>query len=815
MVGASLLLAGGAITAIVTAPKPDFDKMLRQASALVEREEYQAALDGLNKKLQPYVNHGDVKDPLRGQFHLLRARAVYLGQKKAGVDREENARTVVDEYSLAKQHGAPPEPRDSAFLADCYVSLGKYGRAIDLAAELPADQRAARGRILKRIVDRQLADPAQSSENSLKLLADYLKDGDLSPADRAWALARQAELLVRQGLLESAIAKLVQTMPSLVDTAGPEALGELYLILGRCYLETGAIAEAARQLETASHLLLQTDPRWAHAEVLLGRIDELIRTPEDGREQARQKYQTVLDRFIGSPARLPALLAMGELEAQAGDKAGVEASLAAYSELVQAMMEGASSHEVSVQSVTTSLLDRAAARFSNSDFEASIRYATLAERLHARDAAPPEVLLAIATAHRASAEQTLAPVRDAERAAPDLASLDPATREQVRLHLLTAGAYFKRHADRIGIADNAGFGRSLWQGADSFDLGGEAEQAIALFSDYARYFPGDSREPEARYRLGMAYQARGDYTTASEAFRSLVADAQSAGSPAGPFADASLVPLAQCILLDADASNDHEAEDLLNRVLRGEAGGTTTLQYRSALVTAASIKTRRGDFAGAIQHLEEAVQRYPDDPQRASLLYNLADACRLDARAISRTLTDAMPDSRKQQLLDTRLQRLRRAQELFEEVRVAIESRDPRRLTGLDRLQLRNSYFFVADCAFEIKDFDTAIRRYDAARERYAQDPASMVAMMQIVNAYVEMGDLTRAATAQQRAVMFYRSIPAAAWADPDLPISREDWQHWLDSMRALRPLGEAAAPPVQTPIPLPGNTAAAGTQEP
>jgi tetratricopeptide (TPR) repeat protein len=294
-------------------------------------------------------------------------------------------------------------------------------------------------------------------------------------------------------------------------------------------------------------------------------------------------------------------------------------------------------------------------------------------------------------------------------------------------------------------------------------------------------------------------------------YRGLVADGRTAGTNAGPLADASLVPLAQCLLMDAAPENDAEARGLLSEVIEGKSGSVGTAQYRQALVVMASMLSRTGDYAGAIQHLEEAVRRFAEDPELPTLMYNLADAHRLDAKAIARTLTEALPDSRKQLLTETRQARLRRAMELFDRVRSTLESRDGRRLSALERLQLRNSYFFMGDCAFELRDFDGAIRRYDAAREKYPQDPASMVAMIQIVNGYVEQGDLARAATAQQRAVMFYKSMPAAAWNDPDLPMTREDWQRWLDSMKALKPLGESA-PVVE--VPRGGATAGAGEGE-
>lgn len=69
--------------------------------------------------------------------------------------------------------------------------------------------------------------------------------------------------------------------------------------------------------------------------------------------------------------------------------------------------------------------------------------------------------------------------------------------------------------------------------------------------------------------------------------------------------------------------------------------------------------------------------------------------------------------------------------------------------------------------AFDLKDYETAIRHYDAARERYPKDPASLVAMIQIVNAYIELGDTQRAQTANYRAKAFYDSLIGVERPEP------------------------------------------------
>ena len=752
------------------------------------------AIELLNARLLPYYNANQLGANMGHKFHLLRARSVYLGDKKLGVESEKNAERVVEEYAEAAPEGVTLEPQDQYFLADANVILGRFDRALQLAGALPQDRRVDRGRIVKRVVEKRLEVSQVDPDETLRLLAEFLKDQELSVADRAWALARQAELLLHQGLTERAIAKLVQTMPALVAEAGPDRLAELYLLLGKAYWETGAILDASRQLEQAAALLGESDLRRAEAEVLLARIHEQThQPPEEARAEAKQKYESVISRFETSPAALSAMLGLGEVCAATAD---LEGSFAAYSRLVKALGAGRKSPDISLAGVATSLLDRFSARLESGDVPAAMKYASLAEQLFPRDGVPPEVLMAIATAHRRSAEAHLKEAGGTK--AVDLANLDPATREQTRLDLETAAQYYKLHADRVGFSDNSAFGNSLWMAADCSDLAGDPDQAIPYFLDYVKFFPNEPRQAEARFRLGQNYQAKGDYGMAAKMYRGLKDETTEHGRTTGPYGDASNVPLAKTLLLDGDPGNDAEAEQLLEAVVRGTVGDTNSPQYRDALVELGELKRHRGDFAAAITHLEEAIARFPGDPKIDDLRYELGDSYRQDARAISKKLEEGMPDTRKQALREARLARLRKGQELFGQVRASLEGRDGRRLSKLEQIELRNSYFYLGDCAFDLKDFETAIHHYDAARERYPKDPASLVAMIQIVNAYLELGDRQRAQTAQNRASAFYESLPASVWNDPNLPMDRDDWQRWLDSIAQLRPASVDERPRVQ-----------------
>ena len=67
-----------------------------------------------------------------------------------------------------------------------------------------------------------------------------------------------------------------------------------------------------------------------------------------------------------------------------------------------------------------------------------------------------------------------------------------------------------------------------------------------------------------------------------------------------------------------------------------------------------------------------------------------------------------------------------------------------RRRTRPDKLYLKLSHFYRADCVYDLGKYEEAIKLYDAAAFRYQDDPSALAAYVQIVNAYCALGKPTR-----------------------------------------------------------------------
>lgn len=801
LAGALLLLGGGIVAAFLTAPKPDYTSGLIEAHQLVDAQEYEDAIEVLNRRVVPYINTGVYSDDQLAEFHTLVGRSIAMGQKDKGLDREENNRHILEEFGEVEKLAHKLEPDDVALLVDALISLDDIERAVDRTATLPDSHRDRRTGLYTRLVDRCLAGPKPREDRAIEIISTLLADPELTNETKIWALTKQTEIAINRGFAEDAIAKILRTMPRLMTADSPE-VGELFLLLGRAYIETGANEEAEQQLARAAELIPTSSVSSARLQLMLARIEE---TRNDF-ATAKERYTFVLANFADTDELLPALLGLAEADASLEF---YDQSVEHYSRIVTEIRGGRQSPHATPDLVGRSLMSRFTDQMSRNDPTMALKFGNLSELLYGIDAAPPEVLLGLAEAHRRLAEEVLPPRRADDESILRLAELDPATQAQVRQHLISAGTYYRTHADRVIVNDSNRYAQSLWGAADMFDRAGDLDSARTAFREYVGAFPGDPRQAEAKYRMAQAAQTRGDFEEATGLYRELIQGGATADL--GPWADASYVPLAQTLLLDGDPKNDADAEQLLLTVVSGSVGGTETPNFRSAVLELGQYYHLTAQHERAIERLEEMTTRFPDHPKILGVQYRLADSYRRSAGQIDKRLREAMPDSQRQELIQTRTDRLRKALTVFEQVRAGLETKDQRRRTALEDVQLRNSYFYLGDCAFDLKDDDLAIRHYDAAKERYPKDPASLVAMIQIVNAHVRQGDMKRAAAANERAKRFFESLPDTVWDDPNLPMSRKDWERWLGStLEIARPGGAAPATTAAATPAAPPATAAA-----
>lgn len=777
----TLLVAGGMLMlgiaySISTTPDPDVTPVIRQANRLIENEEYQRAIDVLNTKVYPWVEKEEAPTGDKILYHLAKARSIYRGQQKLGLDDDRNHVSVVREYLEAERLGGVLEPQDLAALANTYISRDEMDLAMQRAAEIPESKRFIRDAVQKRAVEEMLDRVVPQTEKAMTLLADMLIDPNLPIDDRVWALETQGQTRLAEGFADETVTRILRAIPRL-DGASADGLSRLHLILAKAYVELGAVPQAGAQVEQAQRLAADGDPHYP--EILL--MKALVEDAQGDTPLARDHFAEIVSNYSSSSALPLAMLGLGETEAALEE---TELSLEAYTNLVRRYDDFGIESYPSRQQILDSLLARAGDTLSAGEPLDSIRYANLAEELYRGQEIPTGVLGALAGAHQAAAEQILGqPVAEVKT----LMGLDPSTRAEVQRHLIASATNYSMHGERFVISSIDTYADSLWRSADLFDRAGDQPEAIQAFKTYAESMPSDPRHAEAMFRLAESLRALGDFTAAADVYRGLIEMREStSGADIGAFADASHVPLAQAYLYDEDTENDAKAEELLVTALDGTMGSTETELFRDALLELAGLYDRTERPERAIERYDEFMSRYPDDPEAGALLFRLADAHRRLADIIQDSMGEAMPAAERNRRQAQIVRHRREAIASYEKTIAELGSR-PRSALGIyESIALRNAHFYLGDCAFDLGDYEQAIGYYDQARDTYVNDPASLVAMVQIVNAYIATGQIGRARTANERAKRFYATIPDEVWDDPNLPMDRRDWERWLESSSEL-----------------------------
>jgi tetratricopeptide (TPR) repeat protein len=329
------------------------------------------------------------------------------------------------------------------------------------------------------------------------------------------------------------------------------------------------------------------------------------------------------------------------------------------------------------------------------------------------------------------------------------------------------------YSKALTLLDDKTYGDALWRGIDLYEKAGDVNRAIAALQLFVAERPEDVLAPEALLRLGRACQAAGLYDKAVTTFQQI-----QFRYPKSFAASKSAVPLAQAFLAKGPAFYA-KAEAVLLGILEDNPALTPeALEFRQSLFELAQLYYRTGRYEESVRRLEELVDRYPDEPRLGQLLFLMGDSYRKSANLLTARIAAATQPSEMAQATSAKRERLAQAHDYYDHTLDTYHLNPPS--TELDRLYQKLSYFYRAECVFDLGNYDQAIHLYDAAAFRYQDDPSSLAAYVQIVNAYCAMGKMDEARTANERAKWLLQRMPAEAFDNGGFTMPREYWDQWL-----------------------------------
>ena len=664
--------------------------------------------------------------------------------------------------------------------AHAWISLGDLEAARESLGQMQGiaqrsgggtEAHLRRNNVLRRLVEVSLNHSDLSEESMMELLDGYRSDPLLDEGDEVWAIARQAQLRIELGRPEEAVAHLLIDMrrfePSL-EKNSDLSFGELYALLARGYYAMGDFPYAQFHVQQAMDVIRSADPVRGEPLVLLGQIA----VAQGHWDEAFEFFDEVVRDYPSTRSAIPALLGRAEVYSVLGDD---DRSFADYRTLQQELIDGRPRRDVTAADVAGSLSNRHDAAITMGRLDAALQYVLLAESVYSPGRVPGQLFYRIASTSRQAADNGIA---DARRRQPGaaLGRVDPKLRYAANEHYRRAGDYFVRHARALAGRPGADehWADSLWLAADSYDLGGWNALAITHFVEYvAGRSEADPRRPDAVFRLAQVHHADMNYESAIRFYDQVLVQ-----HPRSHVASRSHVPLARCLLM---LDRRPEAEQHLLQVVSGQQHlRPDAVDYRDALIELGTLYHDDGRYVTAIERLDEAVRRYPEDDRITQIRFRLGDSYRRHAASIDVDLglPGVLPVERDR-LEKQRTQYLESARNFFA---VIVEADDGSAASaGADARQiLRYAYLYRAECAFDLGLYAEAIEYYDQVASRFSQHHSSMTALIQIVNCYVNLGDADRARTAHRRALVRLKTLPDEAFEAMDALLDRAAWEQWL-----------------------------------
>jgi tetratricopeptide (TPR) repeat protein len=754
-----------------------FPQALSDIAANFEANNLEKAAEGLNR-LEENLNLASHQDLAR--YWQYRGDLAYLqlnSQLRVAVDTElsrQTNQTIANFYSRAEEEGGNIDGKSLIRYARTLVALDRETEALALVDRLkdaPAERRYA---IVRSLIDRVRATGELPDLELFAQLINRFRDelrteiaADKRRAQEIWITSVEAEVKLDAGDPQGVIDDLLLRLQRLTSQGGDADLASLTVILARAYQQVGELDRASETYLHARSKITADDLLNAQILVGLGQI-ALADTDEMNVHEALDHFSAADRLYPTALCHIDALIGRGDCEARL---ASHPESIEHFGQAVEVLVATTSRSDQRRQIITDVIRSHIDHTVDQARFDQTLDLLTLLVPLY-QPHLPADLLRDFAVAHESIAQQRKAAADALPDQARQLANQEAAT------HYAQAAEYYLQHAHVVTIRDDQSHSLSLWKAAGCFDAAQMWKRAIDVYAEFVNTRDQDPKKLAAINHLAKAYMADSQYEPAADLFLQLVNE-----HPHSPETYDSLVPLARCYIA---LGKFDAAERGLQQVVDNHPAITPeNAEYQAALIELGKLFYRLGENDGtyyprAIERLEFAVASYGRTDHGPTLRYLLADAYRKSIAQLERNLAQRQSENERLALQAERTRRLEQAQHYYNQVVNELEALPAESLSPAESLYYRNAYFYRADCAFDRRQFEAAIELYDAAARRWESDPASLVALVQIVNAYCELGQYQEARGANDRALWQLQRIPDDKFTDPTLPMTRRHWEDWL-----------------------------------
>ncbi|MBM4097336.1 MAG: tetratricopeptide repeat protein [Planctomycetes bacterium] len=302
----------------------------------------------------------------------------------------------------------------------------------------------------------------------------------------------------------------------------------------------------------------------------------------------------------------------------------------------------------------------------------------------------------------------------------------------------------------------------VWQAARLANEAGRPKEAVSYFTRFIRMGRRQDRLGEAWYRLGEALREQDNKPAALQAYRNSI-------SFITPYAYRARYRLAADAMARGDLDAAADALEQNIQLLRLEPDPEA---QQMSLYALGSLLHQRRNWSMCARRLEEALERYPANPQSGRARLMLADSYRnLAAQEHQNFLTGEKVTAETRDHFQAEHRRwLERAVATYRELLLAIELEVAG--TPLTESEKDQVFFLLADSLFNLGRYEDALYQYRNAQTRLT-DP---------VQRLVALGGEVRCHSAMNQFTLMNSRLQEIRQALPSLEEKvRKQWEGWLD----------------------------------
>ncbi len=341
-----------------------------------------------------------------------------------------------------------------------------------------------------------------------------------------------------------------------------------------------------------------------------------------------------------------------------------------------------------------------------------------------------------------------------------------------RYHHRAAGAAYELLSELRFASRN--FTVDLWQAADNYYLGQSYTHAERMLVKFLHH-EAQEKQAIALLRLGQSQLALGKNAAAIEMLEECIEMHPG---------DANIYQARlECAHANLQLDHGNRAKELLLKNLVGGGLEPTASEWRDSLFMLGDFLHNSNQYQAAIKNLDEAVRRYPDDPQALLARYTIARSYHSASEKPARLTREAKTESERLKNRKERDKNLHAALDNYLQVQRMLTLQGHVDSNEFERTLLRNCYMMQGSVLFQLKRYEEARKAYANVSTFYQDEPFVLESFVHIANCYRRLNKPVKAKGTIEQAKLVLGRMPKEANFKLATNFSRQSWELLLNEM--------------------------------